>query len=295
MEKIKKNSRGLGIIIGVLVVLVVGLFAFLVYDNGLSNNKNEKEVSISDPTIKNELSLKINLLNAPLTFSNSTEVEDSIIIQMGSEVNTNLYKELNLTESDKTWIVYKSLIDEFQPISISKENMSGNIRNHERFDEAWFLGDLRQLSKNVFEERYLSLFGTSYVHHDDESLGFYLDDVNQVYYVNPDMGGLADNRRIYLYKNKYTKVNDYAYVYVSVGASGYKDENGGLIYNDVVEEWEGTWTHDDVVIYKEGLTDDELKQFRIDATNYKSFQEYKFTFKKNRNGEYSFVGVEKVR
>lgn len=295
MEKSKKNSRGFGIIIG---VLVVGLFAFLVYDKGLFNNKKEKEVFVSETT-KKELSSKINWLSVKTDFTyHYPAVEDSIRMSI-TEFNTNVYGR-NLTEDEKMVIVLESLQSEFQPLSISYEDVKGNFLKFysKDYDYCHDMGDhCTQLPISLVEERYVSLFGTSPTHQDVESGGIFVDTTNQLYYIIGSTGGLSTSGRYYLYKNKYTEENDYAYVYVNIGTSGYSNHsqflyNGLVVYGDDLSD---IIYNEDVTIYKQDLTENEVEQFQIDATNYKSFQEYKFTFKKNRNGEYSFVGVEKVR
>ena len=104
---------------------------------------------------------------------------------------------------------------------------------------------------------------------------FYYDRVNHAflhYLFYASATGPAMNS---LYMNRIEYQDDYAYVYVNVGSS----QGDEVIYNDYDSE--------DVV-----EPEVDYKTFKIDETNYMKFKEYKFSFKKNNEGNYYFVSVE---
>ena len=88
---------------------------------------------------------------------------------------------------------------------------------------------------------------------------------------------------MYMYTNRFITNDKYIKAYVNYGMSGdVVSTDKWIIYDSL-----------DNSIYKAGLSLDEVKEFRIDNTNYSEFIEYEYLFKKKDNNYY-LVSVKEI-
>ncbi len=293
-RKVKTNSTGKTIIIVILVILIIGLVLYICYDKGLifSSNKNTTssnikeelaenvEKEITDNLLINDLSQKITYLNTQSVYVGYESFIDDY--NLSNTINryffrSNIY-ETTLTDDEKLDITLNSLLSSYENLSIAYENMDSASQSiFKPYAETGSVSDIaeKQISQAKVEERYELLFGEKLSN--NKNVGkcpmYVYDNVNKVYYYTRVCGG-TDERMIYIYKNKFTTKNDEAYVYVNLGNSFDKTS----IYDGYG---------------KEKLIDSYTENYSINKSNYSKFTEYKYTFKRNSDGNYYFSKLEK--
>ena len=113
---------------------------------------------------------------------------------------------------------------------------------------------------------------------------FYYDaSISTYFWVSTSCGG-ATASSVLAYKNNFTTKDNLAYVYVNYGIIDPVDTTSANIYKDLEK----------VSIYQGNVAFLEANNFRIDASNYQNFSQYKFTFNKDSNNNYYFTKLEKV-
>ena len=224
-EKIKKKScRGLVIfsIILVLIIVAASLFLYIAIDEGfITINKNEdvidiikkdnntkiKEETITDSNLIVDLKNKINYLNANKIYMN--------------HIIPNLYKEEKITyigEQEKLNIVLESLNNSYTSITIPKEEIEKSIGSYYINN---VLEDNKQITIDKVKQRYKELFGSNIdkFYHVEGCPTYLYDSINNVYYIMTKCTKGTTLNKEYTYDIKYTKEDNYAYVYVSVGTA----------------------------------------------------------------------------
>lgn len=248
-EKVgKQKNTGVIIVIVLLVIVIIGLIGYICYDKGIifnseknsvvekeesNEDKVEKETIISDNLLIKDLSEKITYLNTQYIytgyngFNNAYDRSNSIF---NYNFRKDVYKN-SLTDDDKLDIVLNSLVNNYEDLTVSYENM--DTTSQELFKSYVEQGSInsiveKQISSTKVEERYLSLFGETLTNHrSDHSCPFFVyDSKNKVYYYTRACGGTASGNT-YLYKNKFTTKGNNAYVYVNIGYT--TDDNN--VYN----------------------------------------------------------------
>ena len=286
----KQKSKGTLVVIIILSLVIVGLAGYVVYDKGVFAGKKEsntktgaedktgnKEIVITDNSIIKDLSEKVTALNTLSGLSGTVRADNgsddrSVAINIFSTTGEMLYKN-KLTDEEKLNIVLLNYVN-FGNVTVEEAKK----RNPPYIGQATV--------KDV-EDAYIKLFGakpSSY-----EASGhcpwFSYDPKNEVYYTVAECGDVGSDY-LFIYKNKFTMKNNEAYVYVNVGHSG-KDGDylrKSFVYNSYDNELKNTAL--DI------FAGDSM--YKIDSSNYKKFDEYKFIFVKGDYGNYYFQKVEKV-
>ena len=296
-DKEKKNkNKGLVIlnIILLIILIVGGLSIYIAIDekiitfnkdndkitNIVKNNSNKtKEETITDSNLIVDLKNKVTYLNADKIYM------DHII--------PNLYKEEKITyigEEEKLNIVLESLKNDYTSITIPKELIEKSIGS---YYANMIIEDNKQISIDKVKERYQKLFGTEInnFNHIEGCPTYLYDAVNQVYYETTKCTKGSSINKEYLYDIKYTKEENFAYVYMSVGTAFITKPINNINSN---EEKLNIYKGYSSAIYKEEVSIKEANEFKIDKDNYQEFDIYKYKFFKDSNDNYYFISVEKV-
>lgn len=295
-EKVKKKScKGLVIfsIILVLIILAGALFIYIAIDEKIitinkgedvidiikkDNNTKIKEENITDSNLIVDLKNKVNYLNANKIYIN--------------HIIPNLYKEEKITyigEEEKLNIVLESLSNSYTSITIPKEEIEKSIGSYYINN---VLEDNKQITIDKVKIRYRELFGSNIdkFNHIEGCPTYLYDSINNVYYITTKCTKGVSSNKEYTYDIKYTKEDNYAYVYISVGTA-YKNNNKSSDGENKFNIYKGYSS----AIYKEEVSEKEAEEFNINKDNYDNFTIYKYKFFKDDTNNYYFVSVEKVK
>lgn len=266
----------LGFILG--IILGFGIMYVINNDSKSStkeeNNNSEKEVEITDNLLKEDLTKKIYAMSN-IYGSDNPDFSNDLFVIYWTGFRDSLYKTLTLTDDQKLEIALTSAIQSYDYNLIPKDDLDVFIGLKKKAD---------------VEKIYLKYFGTKEFTHKNivSCTGDYrYDESNQVYYVYEPACGGSGPLDYYLYMNKFSTKGNEAYVYLNAFAID-EDENNDItytIYKDVSK----------TKVYKENVTEEELASFKVDSTNAHNFDQYKFTFEKDTNGNYYFKSISKVK
>lgn len=269
-----------------ILVFILGIalgfgIMYVVNDDSKSSTKEEnnnlnEEVEITDNLLKEDLTKKIYVMSN-IYGSDNTDLSNDLFVIYWTGFRDSLYKTLTLTDDQKLEIALTSAIQSYDYNLIPKDELDAFIGLNKKDD---------------VEKIYLKYFGTKEVTHKNilSCTGDYrYDESNQVYYIyEPGCGGTGP-ANYYLYKNKMTTKGNEAYVYLNAflidgNFDGNSYNTTYTIYKDINK----------TKVYKENVTEEELASFKVDSTNADSFDQYKFTFEKDTNGNYYFKSISKV-
>lgn len=276
-EEIKKHKNPLpAIIIILLIIIIAALCVYIAYDKGYITfeveNKEEVEVKkeeteLTDSLAKLNLEEQIDVLekiltddNLPLLYTKDTKLED-------------------LTDDQKLAnILYYYYIDGTSFTTLNTTYDFSSLTDKEEWQTSG-----RQIESSKINELYEKTYGQVL---DNKSLNttclnYLYDGPNSKYYVKNNC--LTTNTNTVInYISKFTELDDYTYVYISIGILDnltlYKDLNKTTIYK--------TYTIDELNMNKTTL---------ITKDNYQEFLNYKYTFKKNSEGNYIFQNISKLQ
>ncbi len=285
----KKNN---GLLIAIIILLVLGLIglgSYIVYDKVINNKevkevKEETEQEIKSISFKNELKNKLKYLDN---------------IYGGGKTNNFLYNELTLeklSEDQKLAVVLNSISRNRTPYydmdfssKTRKNYVNEFIRIFDLSKETEY-DDIDGMFEVVLDsdvkDRYQELFGTKLEKMINEisscPMWTHSEPIN-AYIGNHGCGGTAFPI-IITYNNKYTVKGNEAYVYISSGTTQF-----GSLYTEYSEDL------DSLKPYKKLEGDISREDYqKILEENYKDFSEYKATFKKNADGDYYFYSVKRI-
>ena len=298
-EKSKKNKgKGLIVALVIAIVIILGLVGYICYDKGiiLYKNKNKEttnieeekveevvEKEITDENTKQSILDKIYFLNIKTAVIDSPKINNYMEF-IYPYVRSELYSA-NLNSSEKIFAAINSLGKEFEPLTVSYENMEASVK--EKFkvysESTYFSSVVRyQISSSKVEQRYKELFGENLLNHKDVGrCPFYTyDSVNNLYYFTSECGGTSASTNA-LYVNKITTLDDNIYAYVNLA---YITPHGDDISSSTSDIYDG--------VSNEGkLIETTNDKYNL-SENYTKFTNYKYTFKKDSTGNYYFVKVE---
>lgn len=257
-------------------------------NSDITEQESNKELEITDTTLKTDLITKIVALSylSETYYSTSDYNSDSFKLQLYSFSN-DLYENLNLSEGNKLLLALNS--SELKDDYISDNKKSGDIRTYIDNYNSDLIEGLKEQS--TVENVYNKYFGTKEINH--QTVGkcpsYNYDSVNKVYYEVGGCGGTGAGY-VYFYKNKFTTMDNEAYVYINIGTSSLNsDDTTYNICKDLDPYNKGCKD-----VYKQNISSSEIEQFKIDSTNAHNFYQYKFTFEKDTNGNYYFKSISKV-
>lgn len=290
----KKSCKGLVIfsIILVLIIVASALFLYIAIDEGFitinkdedvvdiikkDNNNKIKEKNITDSNLIVDLKNKVAYLNANKIYQN--------------HIIPNLYKEEKITyigEEEKLNIVLESLSNSYTSITIPKEEIEKSVGSYYINN---VLEDNKQITIDKVKTRYKELFSSNIdkFHHIEGCPTYLYDSINNVYYITTKCTKGTSINKEYTYDIKYTKEDNFAYVYVSVGTAYI---NNNISSNETKLNIYKGYSN---AIYKEEVSLKEAEEFNINKDNYNDFSIYKYKFFKDDTNNYYFVSVEKVK
>ena len=308
----KKSNKGLIVVLVIFIIATLCLGGYIAYDKFIVKEevKEEKE---DNETIqeekKEETELTDNYIMTDITdkaysLLTHSKIDDATKRSFKIPNIHLVYREnlLNMSQEDKQVVVLNQLFYEkkFENVGYSddiivsyKKVYSENFdnTNSNDMDKKYITETVKYISGEVFDKKYNSFFGEKGVKTSlkGQCPGYLYDKNLDLYYSMSECGGTA-YPGILIYFNKYTLLGNKAYTYVSLGSIDYDYENdkNTIIYKDLIKE------KDESLIYKSGLTIDDVKEFRIDNNNYHEFSKYKLEFIKGKDGIYYFNNMERV-
>ncbi len=286
----------------ILTVVVLGLVLFIFYEKGLIFNKNadeknnvvennqedddieedlNEEVEITDINLKNDLSEKIDFItnfNLGQNISQMSNFRNGTVEGLGNVFN-------NITDEVKLHIVLSYLNGKGQFVPITEEHKTSSVISSFVNNTGVTIKEVaREVVNNKYREYFGSnLFNTSTQIGKDCFMFYYDASISTYFWVSTSCGG-ATASSVLAYKNNFTTKDNLAYVYVNYGIIDPVDTTSANIYKDLEK----------TSIYQGNVAFLEANNFRIDASNYQNFSQYKFTFNKDSNNNYYFTKLEKV-
>lgn len=275
MNESKKN-KGVIVVISILVVIVLTLGGYILYDKVLKKDEVreenpmeekeeiEEEEELFDNAIKEEISQKISILES--------------IQKIDTEQNeiAPIYKKDIKSSDMSNDIKLDSVLDNLYYQKNGKSPVTTD------YDLSMYGGEeFVQLDLLEVENVYYNLYGDKKIEHKNiESCPQYIyDSKNQKYYGAAACGGTT-NLSIESYIYKYTTKSDKLYAYVSL-AIVEADDQGTIVYTD----YERQNKYSNPINNLENI---------ITIDNYKEFSQYQYTFTKNDDGTYYFDSIEKI-
>lgn len=288
----EKNNN---VLIGVLVVIVLGLSVFICYDKFLSKPDNDKgdnkveektqndtskEEEITNVNTIKELSNKVDAVNSGLV-NEAGSYDENTDISLNTDIYAHSYKVMptliknELTDDLKAKIILNSLYSE-------KNNINSELSA--KYTNKTVLGII---SKNDYDKRSVDLFGVIIPSSTTLSgCPSYVYEENYKVYVRLGACGFGPDSMLLLYKYKFTSLDNEAYVYISAAYDKFLGDNEGKIYKNFDLESDNMINENDYYSGDRG--------FKIGKDNYNDFVKFKYKFKKNTDGSYYFVSVEKL-
>lgn len=286
MEKKDENNlvrqnAGVMIMIVAMLIVVFGLFGYIVYDKFLfsdkkdnteektntnDNNKSaeEKETELIDSTIENQLVTNIKILEL-LEFLGK-DVEH--YYRHGDIYYKNI-KSQDIDNGVKLYAVLRYAYDD-ENIFITDHTSSDSAKVAES-------GKVNTIYKNLFGENSIPTKIEKY------SCPYFEYNESTKKYRGISACGGTSGFWILTKANKFTYAEDNYYVYVNLAViegseKAYTDYNKANLYQGTVS--------------KDSMRDSEKFFNEVDKDK---FSEYKYTFTKTKDGYYKFVSVEKVK
>ncbi len=283
MENKRKLSTGFVILIVILILALIGITSYVVYDSisskddtledSMSDGKKENtEKEVFDNTIRDELSKKVKILEKIANLD--TEQYRSGYLYKNSINNSELDGELKL---------YNIL----ENLYLEKDGKSPITTD---YDVSIFGGEpVVQIDVTEVEDSYYNLYGNKTITHKDSKNNcpaFIYDSRNQKYYGASACGGTSG---VWLetYITNYTEDNNNYYVYVSLGAYQVPENATDKIelYTDYERKNKYREVLDEEVYSSNGI---------INSSNYSDFSQYKYIFTKSSSGSYYFERIERL-
>lgn len=277
----------------ILTITVTGLVLFIFYEKGFILNKEPEEepekkekvveIELEDTILKAALNEKID------TITNYTSLKNiSNLFSFRSNTDGvfgNVFK--NIDNEMKLHIVLTYLFNRelFSPLTDSSRSsalLTSIINNPEI--------EIKEISPDVVSSVFKEYFGTDLTNVNStigkNCLIFYYDATLNTYFSVSSACKDVGSSYVSAYKNKYTTNNDLAYVYVNYALL--EPTSPTLESYNIYKDLEKT------TLYQSNVSKDMAYNFNIDTSNYREFSEYRFTFKKDINGNYYFLKLEKT-
>ncbi len=298
MSNNSEQNNGTNKVVELVVIIIImfaGIFAFFFYEKGYFDLKKitddlkdktqetdkDTEINITNYALKNDLLEKIDYLtgyDSSSNFAYAYNFKNNINGPYGDFFN-------NFTEDMKLYTVLTYLSKEGKFSRLSSENESNPLISiYTSLPNV----EIKQIDGKKVNEEYKLFFGkdiATYKSLDGCPMFPYDNDLNIFFWYTPQCSE-STSGIVYAFANKFSFNGDYAYVYVSYGsAKNYESKDKYTIYKNLGEKDS----------YESNITVEEAMNFEIDESNYKDFLEYKFTFKKDSNGNYYFEKVEPTK
>lgn len=278
-KSMAKQNAGVIIIIVGLLIAILGLGGYIVYDKYISDDEpekvenkeekeEEKETALNDNAVKEQLAKSITILEGAELYQDGGK---SGYYFQGDVYAKNIKSE-DIKDEDKLYALLKySYRNDYNFTVDYNANDSGNtkIADGEKINQAY---------KFIFGENI-----NNFKPKDGGCPGFEYNDSTKKYTGRSACGGTSQCW-IDTYNNKYTVKGDNYYVYVNFGAYCAVENGGSKAFTN--------YEHNKA--YDGEVTIDNNSHF-ITEENHDKFSEYKYTFTKTKDGDYKFVSVEKVK
>lgn len=293
----KKEEKNRVILIPLFILLLITLFILLLY--GIINkdkpikddfvqeyNKTsedykdfQEEKTLEDHQIIEDIHRKIEYLNTRYYDEEQTQEKIRSYNEMGFR---EYVFQKDLDDKDKLNIVLSLNDNHFSKLThdITKTNIDEYFKENFSLsqEDVW-----TELDVTILNDLYYDLFNNKpyqYYSYNGSCPSYLYDDLNKMYFRISECGGTSRNN-YFMYLDTITYKDDEVYVYTYWGSLKYDyDKNYMILYKDLVGK----------DIYKENTQFDEVNTILKD--DYKSFCFYKYTFKRNSQGNYYFVNIK---
>lgn len=262
--------------------------------NIIEKEENDLKDTAIDGETKNDIRTKIvQIVNSGMGIKDYNPTDDDYLL-LGWPLLEELFKNESITEDRKTYIAVNSI--EPEDAIVDLENISDdrikkeipNFASHVSWDNELHV---KQIKADSVAKLYKNLFGGEITHQDVSGcpLYIYYPAGNIYYYVSECGGTTAD--RIYITKRNYQKKKDIITVDVTPAFLYYNRAESYSIFSE-------TQSYDD--LEKNRVTPittipiSEWESFKIDDSNKKDYNTYRFTFKKDSLGNYYFYEIHKM-
>ena len=286
----------------ILTAIVIGLVLFVFYEKGIIFKKNDEEQKdivekdddfeekeeivdeeITDVNVKNDLSEKIDFIT---NFNLGQTISPLYTFRSGADAALgNVFNDFTSDVKIHVVLTYLNAKGQFSPITDAHKS-SSVISNFVNSGAV-----ISEISGEIVNNKYREYFGGNIFNSGsqigDSCFTYYYDSsINTYFWVTPACGG-ASSESVLAYKNKFVTHDNLAYVYVNYGVVSPINETTidfVNIYKDLAK----------TTVYQSNVASGVANNFRIDASNYLDFSEYKFTFAKDSNNNYYFTKLEKL-
>lgn len=251
-------------------------------DNKNEISLNTSEIEIEDQTLINSLNEKVSyLVNIGRKTANE---KGEFFAKDATKRNFTSYAKLGaiVLYSD---IISHKLTHEVIPYNIYSNHFPDLAATKSETDFQFLKeGDDYQVKASDIDNIYYEIFGEKVVNHQTNlacpSVSY---DSETAKYLVSLQCAQETTSSLLTYNYKYSKDEDNAYVYVSVGVKGFDKETSSIpvIYSDYEET-------------TEFLRDENVLNYQISSTDYEKFSKYKITFILSSDNNYHFEKVEKI-
>ena len=289
MEKKDENNlvrqnAGVMIMIVAILIVVFGLFGYVIYDKFLFSDKkdNTEEKSNTNGNIKEEI--KETLLN-DVAIKNQLEKSVGVldIVDLKLSGTTGYYFQGDVYSKG---IKNEDISDDAKLYAVLRYSYEKGLYFKTDYN-ADLYGGVKIADASNINDFYKSMFDNEIKEYKDQAGCPYFEykDATKKYSGQAACGGTAQCW-MDTYINKYTVSGDNYYVYVNFGANCGTSDGTMKIFTDYehTKAYEG-----DIKIQSDNGS------YFITEENHDKFSEYKYTFTKTKNGNYKFVSIEKVK
>ena len=277
-----------------------------------------EEVAIEDQTVTTALFAKLLALHIPksksyLNYAQNYKEGQTFEFRGGYTTNEHIYPDASeLTNQDKLYIVTSYLKDHDGFELISNFDVPSNYFaakfptycDNANMDQICTNNQGYAVSEEKVAETYQSFFGTTPTFENPTPIcgGAAYDSEYHIFHDTVGGCGGVDPINHQLYVSKYTTKGDLAYIYASLDTiyEDYDPSGTTSVYRAYLENadiWDND-THeiiaqDPSLLHEESLGVSEYGMY-ITPENYTFFEQYRFIFQKNDDGNYFFDSVEKL-
>ena len=297
-----KSNKNIIIVLVVLLLISLGVGGYFGYkyftnkscSEQQDNNKSKNNDDIITDNVKNDLKNNINML------SNNN---NSIFI-----INDLYKKEITeLSDDDKAYLLLMSKSDDFMELSNELESYVNSQEKYKDILKGIKLHSetLKYISSDIIDQEYKKIFDGSMTKKEEYNaknnsfmISFYYDQQKNIYLMDPvqySYAGPSKDYLNYIYDYKYDKDKDEYYVYIAVGYIEENclncDDNSYYVYTSYLNNTNLKDKNGNDVT----LSYEEKNKYIIDDSNYKEFDHFRYSFKKNANGDYIFNSITIVK
>ena len=295
-ENLNKKNKGKTIAIVVLVILVLGLAGYIVYDKNLLGLKKEKEISEEKKNVNKESKMKELDVTSEKVNSIMNALTD-IYIGENNFFGSDSYNIDSITTEDLVGSAMKISKDKVKSVSACEEKSKRVSIKKDEFintlnsglkeyflDKSISAEDLKNLPKSSYEgAKYAIVYGDLFEKGLGEEVGI-IDEGTNIKLLTTCGNTFSAEPFVFGKIEKAMENDKKAYIYQKVVFAKYSDSN----------DWNEDHAENIIDGYKDYARKDKVSTFKygeMDKIDYSSYNTYKYTFEKE-DGKYYFEKAE---